>query len=95
MVAVIGALMLLGLAMYHAWIRKTAVLAGVIVPAAIMILYAAWVVFLTKRDKKRFLSINVRPYNEQICYFYYYKIYKCCAYFIRNLKCSQQMPIYR
>lgn len=59
MVAVIGAILLLGLAMYHAWIRKTAVLAGVLVPAAIMILYAAWVIFLTKRDKERFLSTNV------------------------------------
>lgn len=59
MVALIGALMLLGLAMYHAWIRKTAVLAGVIVPAAIMILYAVWVVFLTKRDKMRFFKAEV------------------------------------
>lgn len=53
MVAVIVAFLLILLAIYHAWIRKIAVLAGVIVPFLIMVLYSAWVIFLAKRDKQR------------------------------------------
>ena len=53
MVAVIVALLLILLAMYHAWVRRTAVLAGVIVPALIMILYTAWILYSAKKDKKR------------------------------------------
>lgn len=52
-VAVIVALSLILLACYHAWIRKTAVLAGVIIPALIMVLYTAWVLYSAKRDKYR------------------------------------------
>ena len=48
-----AAVVLLCLAMYHAWIRRIPVLAGVIVPALIMMLYAAWVLILTKKDKQR------------------------------------------
>lgn len=53
MVALFVALLLILLVMYHAWIRKTPVLAGVMVPALIMLLYAAGVLFLAKRDKQR------------------------------------------
>lgn len=62
MVAIVAALFLLCIAIYHAWIRKTAILAGVIVPALIIILYAAYIVFLAKREKRRFLvrvSLNI------------------------------------
>ncbi|XP_055681768.1 uncharacterized protein LOC129789138 [Lutzomyia longipalpis] len=52
-VAVIVALSIIMLACYHAWIRKTAVLAGVIIPALIMVLYTAWVLYTAKRDKYR------------------------------------------
>lgn len=52
-VAVIVALSLILLALYHAWIRKTAVLASVIIPALIMVLYTAWVLYSAKRDKYR------------------------------------------
>ena len=47
------ALFVILIALYHIWLRKNAVLAGVVVPAFIMILYAVWVVHTSKRDKKR------------------------------------------
>lgn len=53
MVALFVALLLILLVMYHAWIRNTPVLAGVMVPALIMLLYAAGVLFLAKREKQR------------------------------------------
>lgn len=53
MVAVIVALMMIFSGFYHAWIKKIPVLAGVMVPALIMLLYAAWVIFLAKREKNR------------------------------------------
>lgn len=51
--AVIVALSLILLSCYHAWIRRTAVLASVIIPALIMVLYTAWVLYSAKRDKYR------------------------------------------
>ncbi|XP_055911949.1 uncharacterized protein LOC129945977 [Eupeodes corollae] len=53
LVAVIVASFVIFLAIYHAWIRKTTVLAGILVPALIMILYGGWVVILAKRDKRK------------------------------------------
>lgn len=47
------ALSLILLSLYHAWIRKTAILASVIIPALIMVLYTAWVLYSAKRDKYR------------------------------------------
>lgn len=59
--AVIVALSLILLSCYHAWIRKTAVLASVIIPALIMILYTAWVLYSAKRDKyRRNLAVSVQ-----------------------------------
>lgn len=48
------------MAVYHAWKNKPAPLAGVLVPAGIMLSYGAWVVVLAKRDKRNraiFVSI--------------------------------------
>lgn len=56
MVAVIVALLMIFLGIYHAWIKKIPVLAGVMMPALIMLLYAAWVMFLAKREKMRRLN---------------------------------------
>ncbi|XP_055841298.1 nucleolar protein 58 [Episyrphus balteatus] len=53
LVAVVVASFVIFLAIYHAWIRKTTVLAGILVPALIMILYGGWVVILAKRDKRK------------------------------------------
>ncbi|TDG40985.1 hypothetical protein AWZ03_012596 [Drosophila navojoa] len=53
LVAVIVAFLVIFMAVYHAWIRKTAALAGMLVPAGIMLSYGAWVVVLAKRDKHR------------------------------------------
>ncbi|XP_030382189.1 uncharacterized protein LOC115629774 [Scaptodrosophila lebanonensis] len=53
LVAVILAFLVIFVAIYHAWIRKTAALAGMLVPAGIMISYGAWVVILAKRDKHK------------------------------------------
>ncbi|XP_061397953.1 uncharacterized protein LOC133333680 [Musca vetustissima] len=53
MVAVIIASLVIFCAVYQAWIKKSAHLAGVLVPALIMFSFAGWVVILAKRDKAR------------------------------------------
>lgn len=60
MVALIVAVSLIFLAIYHAWIRKSPVLAGALVPALIMLLYGGWVLFLAKREKRRRLLLEQR-----------------------------------
>lgn len=50
--------------LYQAWIRKIPVLAGVTIPALIMLLYAGWVLFLAKKDKQR--RINAVSYTIYI-----------------------------
>lgn len=56
MCAVLVALLMIFSGFYHAWIKRIPVLAGVMVPALIMLLYAAWVLFLAKREKQRRLN---------------------------------------
>lgn len=53
LIAVAVAFSCIFIAIYHVWIRKNGVIAGVLVPASIMFLYGGWVVFLAKRDKKK------------------------------------------
>ncbi|KNC26485.1 hypothetical protein FF38_08624 [Lucilia cuprina] len=54
LVAVILASLVIFLAIYHAWIRNPEnKLAGVLVPAVIMLSFGGWVVVLAKRDKAR------------------------------------------
>ncbi|XP_073832716.1 uncharacterized protein [Musca autumnalis] len=53
MVAVIVAALVIFCAIYQAWIKKSVHLAGVLVPALIMLSFAGWVVILAKRDKAR------------------------------------------
>lgn len=53
MVALMVAFILILSVLYQAWIRKIPVLAGVTIPALIMILYGGWVLFLAKKDKQR------------------------------------------
>lgn len=67
LVAIVVALFLLCVAMYQAWVRKTAVVAGVIAPAVLMVLYAAWVVLRASRDeKRRRLRVNMIPSKNTI-----------------------------
>lgn len=82
MIALVTALFLLSIAIYEAWIRKIAVVAGILVPAVIMILYAAWVVILTKRDnKKRALSsviyVEFLTITSIFNFFYIFLSVKC------------------
>lgn len=53
LVAVILAALVIFCAIYQAWIRKSGILAGVLVPAVIMLSFAGWVVVLAKRDKAK------------------------------------------
>lgn len=67
MVAVIVALLMIFSGFYHAWIKKIPVLAGVMVPALIMLLYAAWVLFLAKREKQRRINaVSIIRSNRHI-----------------------------
>lgn len=71
MVAVIVALLMIFSGFYHAWMKKIPVLAGVMVPVLIMFLYAAWVLFLAKREKIRRLravSSLLPIFKTKICY---------------------------
>ncbi|XP_075158678.1 uncharacterized protein LOC142231901 [Haematobia irritans] len=53
LVAVILASLVIFCAIYQAWIRKSGLLARILVPAGIMLSFAAWVVVLAKRDKAK------------------------------------------
>lgn len=60
------------MAVYHAWKNKPAPLAGVLVPAGIMLSYGAWVVVLAKRDKRNraiFVSIVRNTLYQKIFQF--------------------------
>uniref|UniRef100_A0A1I8QEL4 Uncharacterized protein n=1 Tax=Stomoxys calcitrans TaxID=35570 RepID=A0A1I8QEL4_STOCA len=53
LVAVILASLVIFCAIYQAWIRKSGLLARILVPAGIMLSFTAWVVVLAKRDKAK------------------------------------------
>ncbi|XP_062536615.1 uncharacterized protein LOC134205400 [Armigeres subalbatus] len=57
-IAVCVALFLVFLGIYHAWLRRTAVAAGVIVPVLIMLIYAAWVLYSAKRHKRKMMMLQ-------------------------------------
>ncbi|XP_058835087.1 uncharacterized protein LOC131692186 [Topomyia yanbarensis] len=54
-IAVCAAIFLIFLGLYQAWIRRTAVVAGVIVPVLIMLLYTTWILYSAKRHKQKML----------------------------------------
>ncbi|XP_077302933.1 uncharacterized protein LOC143923232 [Arctopsyche grandis] len=58
-VAIIVGISLVCLAMYHAWVRKVPVLASVLVPSLILLLYAAWVLFIASRDKRKEMNAEM------------------------------------
>ncbi|TMW52470.1 hypothetical protein DOY81_002430 [Sarcophaga bullata] len=53
LVAVVLATLVIFLGAYHAWMKTGGKLAGVLVPAFIMLSFGIWVVVLAKRDKAR------------------------------------------
>lgn len=67
MVALMVAFILILSVLYQAWIRKIPVLAGVTIPALIMILYGGWVLFLAKKDKRRRINA-VSNTSEVLCF---------------------------
>ena len=58
-VALMIALFIILIALYHVWLRKNSLLTGIFVPAFIMILYGVWVVHTSKRDKRRRQAVSI------------------------------------
>lgn len=52
-IAILVGISLLILAIYHAWVRRIPVVASLVVPALIMFIYVAWVLYTASRDKHR------------------------------------------
>ncbi|XP_055618838.1 uncharacterized protein LOC129763622 [Toxorhynchites rutilus septentrionalis] len=64
-IAVCVAAFLIFLGLYHAWIRRTAVLAGIIVPVLIMLFYTTWVLYSAKRHRQKMLLLqNATSFNS-------------------------------
>ena len=57
MIAVLVALGLISVGLYQAYVKKTPVLAGVMLPVLIMVVYGAWVVYSAKRHKQKMLRV--------------------------------------
>lgn len=55
-IAILVGILLFILAFYHAWVRRIPVVASLVVPALIMFVYVAWVLFTASRDKHKFLD---------------------------------------
>ncbi|XP_011179048.1 uncharacterized protein LOC105210032 [Zeugodacus cucurbitae] len=53
LIAVIVAFLVIFVGLYNMWLKKANGLAGILVPAIIMVSYGGWVVLLAKRDKQR------------------------------------------
>ncbi|XP_055586525.1 uncharacterized protein LOC129739146 [Uranotaenia lowii] len=67
-VAVCVALFLIFLVLYHAWLRRTAIVAGVMVPVLIMLLYTAWVLYSARRHKRKMMLLrNAASLNSVNC----------------------------
>ncbi|CAB3255390.1 unnamed protein product [Arctia plantaginis] len=58
-IAILVGILLFILAIYHAWIRKIPVVASLVVPALIMFVYVAWVLYTASRDKHKFHLFDV------------------------------------
>lgn len=67
------------LAFYHAWVRRIPVVASLVVPALIMFVYVAWVLYTASRDKHRVsillylymlnvLLLKLTPYESILLY---------------------------
>lgn len=60
-IALGAAISIITLAIYHAWERKFAVLAGLFTPALIMFLYILWMLYSAHKDAKKMrrLAVNI------------------------------------
>ncbi|XP_013195860.1 uncharacterized protein LOC106139066 isoform X2 [Amyelois transitella] len=57
-IAILVGISLFLLAMYHAWVRRIPIVASLVVPALIMFVYVAWVLYTASRDKHRLLMMD-------------------------------------
>ncbi|XP_014370360.1 uncharacterized protein LOC106720279 [Papilio machaon] len=57
-IAILVGISLLILAIYHAWVRRIPVVASLVVPALIMFVYVAWVLYTASRDKHKFFQFQ-------------------------------------
>ncbi|XP_026758094.1 uncharacterized protein LOC113517579 isoform X2 [Galleria mellonella] len=57
-IAILVGISLFLLAMYHAWVRRIPIVASLVVPALIMFVYVAWVLYTASRDKHRLLVLD-------------------------------------
>ncbi|GBP42846.1 hypothetical protein EVAR_27199_1 [Eumeta japonica] len=73
-IAILVGISLLLLAIYHAWVRRIPVVASLVVPALIMFIYVAWVLYSASRDKYR--SAHLKPYGADIAAFYRLSAYE-------------------
>ncbi|RVE49018.1 hypothetical protein evm_006376 [Chilo suppressalis] len=55
-IAILVGISLFLLAMYHAWVRRIPIVASLVVPALIMFVYVAWVLYTASKDKHRILD---------------------------------------
>ncbi|KAL4714564.1 hypothetical protein ACJJTC_006610 [Scirpophaga incertulas] len=55
-IAILVGISLFLLAMYHAWVRRIPIVASLVVPALIMFVYVAWVLYSASKDKHRLLD---------------------------------------
>ncbi|XP_030038871.1 uncharacterized protein LOC115454263 isoform X2 [Manduca sexta] len=57
-IAILVGILLFILAFYHAWVRRIPVVASLVVPALIMFVYVAWVLYTASRDKLKMLDLE-------------------------------------
>ncbi|XP_059057102.1 uncharacterized protein LOC131850764 isoform X2 [Achroia grisella] len=57
-IAILVGISLFLLAMYHAWVRRIPIVASLVVPALIMFVYVAWVLYTASRDKHKLLVLD-------------------------------------
>ncbi|XP_075992845.1 uncharacterized protein LOC142987797 isoform X2 [Anticarsia gemmatalis] len=58
-IAILVGISLFILALYHAWVRRIPVVASLVVPALIMFVYVAWVLYTASRDKHKFHLFDI------------------------------------
>ncbi|KAJ8722583.1 hypothetical protein PYW07_003763 [Mythimna separata] len=51
--AILVGISLFILALYHAWVRRIPIVASLVVPALIMFVYVAWILYTASREKRR------------------------------------------
>ncbi|XP_063822279.1 uncharacterized protein LOC135072270 isoform X1 [Ostrinia nubilalis] len=57
-IAILVGISLFLLALYHAWVRRIPIVASLVVPALIMFVYVAWVLYTAARDKHKHMLLD-------------------------------------